>query len=162
MDQVAEPIVPEHAVSLWQPYAWLMAHGHKPIENRKKRFTFRGPIWIQATELASMDVWNKVRELCDEFLGKDFRLPGFDELALGAIIGRVTITGSIPPRSTPLLRSLSLPPAGKAVPWHFANCYGLICEDAVPLATPVKCRGRQSFPFRVPESVRAELRKAAV
>lgn len=36
------------ALSLWQPWAWLVAHGHKTIENRPRRLGYRGPLLIHA------------------------------------------------------------------------------------------------------------------
>lgn len=40
--------LPKHALSIMQPWAWLIVNGHKDIENRDWPTKFRGPIAIHA------------------------------------------------------------------------------------------------------------------
>jgi hypothetical protein len=148
--------LPTKALTLYQPYAWLVARGYKPIENRKESFTqktFRGPFWVHAGIEECEEVWRQARELCDQYLGKDFKLPTFAELPFGQILGRATIIGVHYPRST-------LFPPKDPVPWHFPDEYGLILSDAVALASPVLCRGMQGF-WPVPADVLQTLREAS-
>lgn len=161
-------MIPERALTLWQPWAWLVAAGHKNIENRPPGFSFksfRGDFWIHAgTDNARSDEWWEdqwltVRGVCDELLGPDFVLPTLGELVFGAIIGRATITGIIPPRyemKGDVLFKSEAPP----VPWHFPEQYGFKLESAVLLENPVPCRGYQGF-WRVPAPVLQQLREAA-
>lgn len=88
--------LPTHALTLHQPYAWLVSLGYKDIENRPRTFShrsFRGDFWIHAGLVESQETWDQARGHTDRVLGADFLLPPFGELALGAIIGRATITG---------------------------------------------------------------------
>jgi hypothetical protein len=160
------PALPSRALTLWQPWAWLVAMGHKPIENRPPGFShksFRGDFWIHAAVESSKSIasWALARRLCDELLGESFQLPPARELAFGVIIGRATITGIIPPRD-PLYARITgdarvLPPP---VPWHFPDQYGFKVENARPLEKPVACRGYQGF-WNVPADVLAKLPEAA-
>lgn len=40
--------LPLKALSIMQPWAWLIVNGHKNIENRDWRTTYRGPVAIHA------------------------------------------------------------------------------------------------------------------
>lgn len=43
--------LPARALTLWQPWAWLVANGHKDLENRPIGFShksIRGQFWIHA------------------------------------------------------------------------------------------------------------------
>ena len=42
------PDIPVKALSIQQPWAWLIVNGHKDIENRDWRTNFRGPVAIHA------------------------------------------------------------------------------------------------------------------
>ena len=151
--------LPERALTLWQPWAWLVAAGHKPIENRPRGFShksFRGDFWIHAGREAWKEQWFIVRGMCDELLVAAFVLPDLGELTFGAIIGRATITDIVPPRH-PLLGKYDPAPI---VPWHFPDQYGFRVEKAQLLKKPVRCRGYQGF-WHVPEPVLAELQEAA-
>lgn len=135
---VAVDELPTHALTLWQPWAWLVARGIKTIENRPWGFqqkSFRGWFWVHA------GVRNQRREREDW------------DFAYGAIIGRAMITDVVFPRGT-------LFHPREPVPWHFPDQFGFRVERAVMLAVPVPCRGYQQF-WRVPETVQRELRSAA-
>ena len=40
--------LPKYAITIWQPWAWLIVNGFKDIENRNWPPNFRGPIAIHA------------------------------------------------------------------------------------------------------------------
>jgi ASCH domain len=153
--------IPDRALTLYQPWAWLVAAGHKPIENRPPGFSFksfRGDFWIHAGRESKESIasgWDAY-DLCAEILGKEFRLPHARELAFGCIIGRATITGIVPPR----LSLLGKPDPAPIVPWHFPNQYGFRVERARLLEKPVPCRGYQGF-WRVPADAMAKLSETA-
>ncbi len=42
------PEIPVKAISIMQPWAWLIVNGHKDIENRDWPTKFRGPVAIHA------------------------------------------------------------------------------------------------------------------
>jgi hypothetical protein len=162
---------PDRALTLWQPWAWLVAAGHKPIENRPRGFShksFRGDFWIHAgsAPLAQggghlfdaklIDAWQSARVLCDGLLGHDFELPPLNAHAYGAIIGRATVVGIMPPRQPLIGERYPMP----VTPWHFPDQYGFRVEGAQLLAKPVPCRGFQGF-WKVPTPVLEQLKGAA-
>ena len=139
---------PTRALTLWQPWAWLCAHGHKTIENRPPGFShknFRGWFWIHAGRKARLTEWMLCQEMCRQ--NGFTALPAFSDVQaypLGAIVGKARVTGIIGPTAT-LSES-----------WHLNGQYGLVLESAVALERPVECRGFQSF-WHVPTEVLAEL-----
>jgi len=156
--------IADRALTLWQPWAWLVAHGHKNIENRPRGFShksFRGEFWIHASQESERSIrsWPAALELCAKILGDDFRIPDARGLAYGAIIGRATITGIYPPRE-PVRNDLDALIRGDGwSPWHFPDQYGFKLENARALKEPVPCRGYQGF-WRVPADVLEKLRGA--
>ena len=147
---------PTRALTLWQPWAWLVASGHKGVENRPAGFShksFRGNFWIHAAaeSSASIGSWPLAVKLCRELLGEGFQIPPARELSFGAIVGRATITGILVPRGQMFHKP--------NVSWHFPDQYGFLVEGAVALAEPVPCRGYQGF-WTVPPAVVEELRRA--
>ena len=146
--------LPTRALTLYQPWAWLVAHGHKPLENRPPRFShksFTGWFWIHAGLVRSEDEWHTARAL-GRTNGFD-ALPALDDPVLhyGAIIGRARVVGALP------VATLKEEFAGT---WRMQGRFSFILLDATPLRTPVPCRGYQGF-WRVTTAVLAELRKAA-
>lgn len=147
-------VLPTKALTLYQPYAWLVVNGYKPIENRPETFsqkTFRGPFWVHAGLERNDEVWKQARELCDRNYTSSFYLPSFDELEFGAIPGQATIVGVHYPRQT-----LWAPAA--SVPWHFPDQYGLILSGAQALPKPMPCCGMQGF-WHVPDDVLVTLKE---
>ena len=49
------------ALSLWQPWATLMAIGAKTIETRPRRMNYRGPLLICATKTWQPDILRRLR-----------------------------------------------------------------------------------------------------
>lgn len=72
------------ALSIRQPYAWLIVAGHKPVENRTWTTNYRGPLLIHAG-LRPHDHTND--EIKRRF---GFSIPHFD-LPRGGIVGRVDL-----------------------------------------------------------------------
>jgi len=138
--------LPTRALTLWQPWAWLVANSHKDIENRPSGFSFksfRGEFWIHAGLQHATDL--RARELCARMGITIPLLTGPDHF--GAIIGRATITAIIPPCAD---SGMQCPH-----PWHFPAQWGFRVVDARPVK-PVRCRGFQGF-WGVPAQVLAEL-----
>lgn len=121
------------ALSIRQPWAWLIVAGHKDIENRDWPTSYRGDCLIHASKSATRaDVENIRESLIDDF-GSDFGMPSFDALPKGGLCGIVTITGCVQ-------RSTS--------PW-FEGQHGFVLDR--PRAIPFHpYRGRLGF-FNVPE-----------
>ncbi|HTG26068.1 MAG TPA: ASCH domain-containing protein [Reyranella sp.] len=78
------------ALSIQQPWAWLIAEGLKDIENRNWSTTYRGPIAIHAGK--------KLDVLADMYLrdrGWGERLPPAELLPKGGVVGFAEIIGCV-------------------------------------------------------------------
>jgi hypothetical protein len=73
----------ERAISVRQPWAWLIVHGGKDIENRTWRTNFRGRVYIHAGKEFDEKALEAFRN----------RVPGI--LELGGIIGSVEIVDCV-------------------------------------------------------------------
>ena len=119
------------ALSIRQPWAWLVVNGYKDIENRTWSTTFRGRIYVHAGQRMVADDYPDQREYTTQ---AGIVIPA--QLARGAIIGEVTITGCL---------------SFSDSPW-FCGPYGFTLEDPVAYDTPVPCRGQLGF-FPVAEAL---------
>jgi hypothetical protein len=72
------------ALSIRQPWAWLIVNGHKDVENRTWRTAFRGEALIHAGQRLTAAAIHRIRW---EF--PDVPLP--ETYELGGIVGRVSI-----------------------------------------------------------------------
>jgi hypothetical protein len=124
------------AISIRQPWAWLIVHGHKDIENRTWPTNFRGRVLIHAgTTYPKRDYLDDV-----DSLASYGRLLAREEM-IGGIVGVATITGCI---------------TESASEW-FNGPHGFVLANAKPLPL-VPCRGALGF-FDAPPDVAAQLRQ---
>lgn len=141
--------LPTIALSIRQPWAWLIVNGFKDVENRSWRTNFRGDVLIHASKGMTRDEYDSCLTDCiaiarryPEYAG--CIPPAFDELERGGVVGVATITDCIE-------RSESA--------WFFGK-YGFAMSNARPL--PFRpCRGALSF-FdinRVPEPSKVNIGK---
>jgi len=112
---------PSFAISIKQPWAWLIIAGHKDIENRGWETRYRGPVLIHAGK--KMDFDPKV--------GWDWDWPDIsppDRFDVGGIVGQAEIVDCVTESSSP---------------WFFGR-YGFVLRNARPL--PFRpCRGQLGF-----------------
>ncbi|MEQ9887649.1 ASCH domain-containing protein [Pectobacterium zantedeschiae] len=115
------------ALSIRQPWAWLIANGYKDIENRSWNTKYRGTVLIHASNGLTRREYEEVcRTVIDVIIPVD--IPDFEEVARGGIVGIVTITGCVESSSSP---------------WFFGP-KGFTLSDARPLPfMPMK--GKLSF-----------------
>lgn len=73
------------ALSIRQPWAWLIVHGIKDIENRTWRTKFRGKIYIHAPQKIDLKAYEHITH----------GLPTPDKLKTGGIIGASEIVDCI-------------------------------------------------------------------
>ena len=128
------------ALSIRQPWAWLIVNGFKDIENRSWPTNFRGRIYVHTGK--KMDPgW--FPGLFQHVEGQNIRLPF--EYALGAIVGEVDIVECV---------------TESASPW-FSGPYGFLLACPLAYETPVPYRGRLSFfevtPVAEPQTGRGSL-----
>lgn len=88
--------LPSQALSIIQPWAWLIAHGHKTWENRDwtpgyPPRHFRGPFCIHASSKKDRRGHSLAQAACADL---DIALPPFGSMDLhyGGIIGVATVT----------------------------------------------------------------------
>lgn len=120
------------ALSIRQPWAWLIIHGGKDIENRDWATNVRGPILVHASKGMTRAEYEDAAEYYDPGdIGPD--LPSFEALERGGIVGQVEITGCAKASTSP---------------WFFGK-FGFVLANAKPLPfRPYK--GQLGF-FEVPE-----------
>ncbi|QTF59120.1 ASCH domain-containing protein [Stutzerimonas frequens] len=80
------------ALSIRQPWAWLIVRGHKPLENRSWATSYRGPLLIHAAKGMTRAEYEDAASLCSKAA---ITLPAFDALERGGIVGQATVTGCI-------------------------------------------------------------------
>jgi hypothetical protein len=108
------------ALSIRQPWAWLIANGHKDIENRCWKTLRRETIYIHASKGMTRGEYDdalKTCELVSAMSGEAITLPPFEDLERGGIIGTVEIAGCVNKHPSP---------------WFFGE-FGFILENAKPL-----------------------------
>jgi hypothetical protein len=125
--------LPTIALSIRQPWAWLIVNGYKDIENRSRCIkNFLGPVLIHASQTFSQGDYDACLLFCasDERLRKaGIALLNENQLYRGGIVGVADITahGDWPMKS----------------PW-WTGPYSYTIRDARPL--PFKpCKGRLGF-----------------
>jgi hypothetical protein len=116
-----EPVV--KALSIRQPWAWLILHAGKDIENRDWSPKFRGPFLIHAAgRIEPID--DDLRAFVKNISGLD--IP--DDLPRGGIVGQAEIVNVVRHSTSP---------------WFFGPC-GLVLANAEPLPFRA-CRGMLGF-----------------
>lgn len=122
------------ALSIRQPWAWLILHGGKDIENRVWPTRFRGKFLIHAAKGMTIAEWEEARDFVWHVAGESIALeiPTPKLLERGGIVGEAEIVGCIScaPR----------PPGGS---W-FTGPYGFVLRNVKPL--PFRpCKGALGF-----------------
>lgn len=119
------------ALSIRQPWAWLILHAGKDIENRDWATKVRGLILIHAGKGMTRDEYEDAADCYDPGdIGPD--LPPFEALERGGIVGQVEIVDCVTESRSP---------------WFFGK-HGFVLANAKPL--PFRpWRGELGF-FEVP------------
>src|SRR6266849_1321212 len=88
------------ALSVRQPWAWLIVNGHKDIENRDWETKLRGRIWIHASSHQVTKVeYAEFIEKCRKRRIKNY--PVHDEVKTGGIVGSVEIVDCVTRSKSP-------------------------------------------------------------
>ena len=94
------------ALSIRQPWAWLIVNGHKPVENRTWETLRRGPILIHAGQTMT----RADHDACMLFLASDRRtadvidlLPHRDAFERGGIVGQADLVACLRAHESPYL-----------------------------------------------------------
>jgi hypothetical protein len=102
------------ALSIRQPYAWLIVQGHKDVENRTWPTRYRGPILIHASQALYPDYDGILRRVREQF---GIEIPPGDQVERGGVIGRAEIVDCVTQSQSP---------------W-FWGPYGFVLRNAAPL-----------------------------
>ncbi len=122
------------ALSVRQPWAWLILHGGKDIENRDWPTTVRGQFLIHASKGMTRDEYMDARcHYEDTKKPEDPALPPYEELERGGIVGQAEITGCAKSSTSP---------------WFF-GAFGFVLANPKPLPFR-QYRGMLGF-FDVPD-----------
>ena len=104
------------ALSIRQPWAWLIIHGYKDVENRSWSTDYRGPVLVHAGK--TLDP--RFDEIREDILAEGGDLPDRRSIERGGIVGRVKIVDCVDA------------PRDEEDFW-FWGPYGFVLEDARPL-----------------------------
>jgi len=120
------------ALSVRQPWAWLICKGYKDIENRDWPTKFRGRIYVHAG--LTMDTSVPALTLNEASILERLTPSQCDEYRTslrhrGAIIGEVDIVDCVDRNSSP---------------W-FVGKYGFILANPVLYENPMPCKGKLNF-----------------
>ena len=120
------PAGQQMALSVWQPWAWLLVAGRKDTENRRWRTTHRGRLWIHASLRFDQAAY-------DALIAEGINLPPTEALPRGALVGAVELLGCVRDSQSPW-----------AVPgqWHWQMGRHWMLPQPIPM------RGKQGlFPI---------------
>ena len=120
------------ALSIRQPWAWLIVHGGKDIENRSWHTKFRGQFLVHAAQGMTSNEFTQALMYCSD---RGLVMPDRDDMQRGGLIGSVELVDSRDTSESP--------------------CYmgkkAFVLRDPKPLPfTPFK--GRLNF-FEVPDEL---------
>lgn len=111
------------ALSIRQPWAWLIVHGYKDVENRTWRTGFRGRFGVHASKTFDREGYRWVQQ---EF--PKIKMPAPEEFGYGAIVGVVDLIDCV---------TLS------GSPWFFGP-YGFVLANPLP-CSPMRFPGKLYF-----------------
>jgi hypothetical protein len=120
----------QRALSVRQPYAWLLANCYKDCENRSRLFGYVGRLFIHASKEPEADYDRLAQTITDAF---EIVVPPADEIDLGCLVGVMFVNQMV---SQPGMLSWWAGPNAWPVRW------------AVPIK-PVPMRGSLGL-WRVP------------
>jgi hypothetical protein len=100
------------ALSIQQPWAWLIVNGYKDIENRTWQTRLRGTVLIHAGKTIDRAGYQHLRGQCP-----DIPLPPLDNLEVGGIVGQCELIACVESSTSP---------------W-FAGPYGFVLVHGTPL-----------------------------
>lgn len=126
------------ALSILQPYAWLIVHGHKDIENRSWYTPYRGRFIVHAGKRYPRGE----HDYYAEYLAEDFgiTLPPYEDMPRGCVVGLADVVACV--REHPSR-------------WKMDDTWGFVLANAKPVEI-MEYRGQLGF-FNVDQSLLADL-----
>lgn len=124
------------ALSIRQPWAWLIVNGHKDIENRDWPTNFRGRLLIHAGLTLTRKYYDQVVQELDGMGLLPADLPAYDELQRGGFVGWTHVTDCVQESSSK---------------WKQEGSWGFVLRDSSPTEF-LAWKGQLGF-FNVPNNV---------
>jgi hypothetical protein len=129
--------LPYIALSIRQPWAWLIVNNWKNIENRPWSTRFRGPVLIHAGKTMTRGDYDACLFFVDAVFPKlASAIPSCELLERGGIVGVATVIDCVDTHPSE---------------W-FCGDYGFVMADARPLPFQA-CKGRLGF-FKIDNATR--------
>lgn len=104
-------------ISIRQPWAWMILHAGKDIENRNWPTKYRGKVLIHASKGMTQDEYDQAYLTMTMRVNRSLLLPSFKMLQRGGIIGEVEIVDCVRKSDSP---------------WFFGE-YGFVLQNPKPL-----------------------------
>ena len=117
------------ALSINQPWAWLIVNGYKPVENRNWDTSYRGEFLIHAGKRIDHEAYDFLEDT-------HIQVPPPNELQTGGIVGKARLVNTVHISNKHLLTELDKP-------WFFGE-YGFILDSPEPCELRV-CKGQLGF-----------------
>lgn len=117
------------ALSINQPWAWLIVNGHKGVENRDWDTRYRGLFLVHAGKKIDRDAYYFLEKM-------GIKVPPPSELPTGGIVGKARLINTVHIRDKHLLSE-------KDQPWFFGE-YGFMLDGQEPCELK-PCKGSLGF-----------------
>lgn len=135
----------ERALSIKQPWAWLIVAGIKDVENRSWPVSFRGRLYIHASENFDNVSYSSILDRLTLGQAHEFlTVKRAGAFRRGMIIGEATLTDCkyrFPDENDDLYS-----------PWHERGMYGFIFADPLIYDKPIPYKGQLRI-FKVKQEV---------
>lgn len=110
------------ALSIRQPWAWLIIHGGKDVENRTWCSNYRGRFLVHAAKGMTQREYQDAKQFAE--LNGVHNLPAFDELLRGGIVGSVELADCLSHSDSPWYNGDTALVLRNPQPLPFAPCPG--------------------------------------
>lgn len=121
------------ALSIRQPWAWLIVNGFKDIENRDWPTQFRGLLLVHAGQTMARSYYDATVDELQAAGLCPFNLPVYEALERGGLVGWTQVVGCVSQHPSP---------------WKQDGSFGFVLRESRPIPF-VPWKGRLGF-FNVP------------
>ncbi|UUZ68048.1 ASCH domain-containing protein [Polaromonas sp. P2-4] len=132
------------ALSIRQPWAWLIVNGFKNVENRSWLTNYRGPFLIHAGKKLTVDDYDAAMLFVEAFVDPALvhQVPDMAELPLGGVVGMAKLVDCVTEHPSPWFTG-GQANAGAQAEIHGSG-YGFVLEQGMPIPF-LPWKGRQGF-----------------
>lgn len=132
------------ALSIRQPWAWLIVNGYKNIENRDWSTNFRGQFLVHAGKKLTVDDYDAAMLFIEAFVDPALLqyIPDQAELQLGGVVGVAKLVDCVTAHESPWFTG-GIATAG-AQAENQAGGFGFVLRDAMPIPF-MPWKGRLGF-----------------